>query len=245
VILGIFVAAALFTPPDVVTQILLGTPLVGLYELGIFLAWIGQGASRAPLDRKVLWQRLRKTLIVVLVGVLLYRPLVTARSHQLADGRVYREAAVSELPMIETLGRIIDAEVTFAIRVTEEGGVALVLAQSARGSEIFEVPPPRWQSVQVLGNVAADGPGRYTVRFAPGGDPLFEFRRLGEVEVARVVPGLLEALEWLSDEDERARVRTLLAEISGERPDGDDDAARAAFAAWFAKHRDAIWRPAR
>ena len=41
------------------------------------------------------------------------RPLDSAQVRTLADGRVYREAAVSELPMIETLGRIIDAEVTF------------------------------------------------------------------------------------------------------------------------------------
>lgn len=34
----IFILAAIFTPPDVVSQILLGVPLLGLYELAIFLA---------------------------------------------------------------------------------------------------------------------------------------------------------------------------------------------------------------
>lgn len=38
VIVGAFVIAAIFTPPDVLSQLLLAVPLVILYELGIFLA---------------------------------------------------------------------------------------------------------------------------------------------------------------------------------------------------------------
>jgi len=38
VLLGTFILAAIITPPDVVTQILLAIPLMGLYELGIFLS---------------------------------------------------------------------------------------------------------------------------------------------------------------------------------------------------------------
>jgi sec-independent protein translocase protein TatC len=34
---GIFVVAALLTPPDPVTQIMLGIPLVLLYEVSIFI----------------------------------------------------------------------------------------------------------------------------------------------------------------------------------------------------------------
>mgnify|MGYP001271103078 CR=1 FL=1 len=45
VILGIFVVAALLTPPDIVTQILLGIPLIGLFEISIL-------ASRAVERRK-------------------------------------------------------------------------------------------------------------------------------------------------------------------------------------------------
>lgn len=36
-ILGMFVVAAIFTPPDVVTQILMAVPLVGLFEISIWL----------------------------------------------------------------------------------------------------------------------------------------------------------------------------------------------------------------
>ena len=38
VIVGAFVIAAIFTPPDVVSQFMLAVPLCLLYELGIFIA---------------------------------------------------------------------------------------------------------------------------------------------------------------------------------------------------------------
>jgi sec-independent protein translocase protein TatC len=38
VIVGAFIVAAIFTPPDVLSQLLLAVPLCLLYELGIFLA---------------------------------------------------------------------------------------------------------------------------------------------------------------------------------------------------------------
>jgi sec-independent protein translocase protein TatC len=51
VIVGAFVLGAIFTPPDVVSQLLLAIPLWLLYELGIVLARvIGTGPSRAEAD---------------------------------------------------------------------------------------------------------------------------------------------------------------------------------------------------
>jgi sec-independent protein translocase protein TatC len=41
-VVGIFVLAAIITPPDVVSQLLLAIPMCGLYELGIIAArWVG------------------------------------------------------------------------------------------------------------------------------------------------------------------------------------------------------------
>ena len=40
VIIGIFVAASLLTPPDVISQLVLGIPMIILYELGIIFARI-------------------------------------------------------------------------------------------------------------------------------------------------------------------------------------------------------------
>ena len=39
-VLIIFVAAAMLTPPDVVSQVLLGFPMIVLYLLGVGVAWI-------------------------------------------------------------------------------------------------------------------------------------------------------------------------------------------------------------
>lgn len=41
-ILAIFFIAAVLTPPDVVSQVLLAIPMLGLYEIGIFLSRIGE-----------------------------------------------------------------------------------------------------------------------------------------------------------------------------------------------------------
>jgi len=46
VIVGAFVIGAIFTPPDVVSQVMLAVPLWVLYELGIFVAqWVGRPAA--------------------------------------------------------------------------------------------------------------------------------------------------------------------------------------------------------
>lgn len=42
VIVGAFVLAAIFTPPDIISQFMLAVPLWALYELGIFIAQIVQ-----------------------------------------------------------------------------------------------------------------------------------------------------------------------------------------------------------
>lgn len=51
VIVAIFVIAALITPPDVVSQIMVALPMIGLYELSIFLCTICQ-KLRERADRK-------------------------------------------------------------------------------------------------------------------------------------------------------------------------------------------------
>jgi sec-independent protein translocase protein TatC len=39
-ILLIFIFAAILTPPDIVSQVILALPMIGLYELSIFLSRI-------------------------------------------------------------------------------------------------------------------------------------------------------------------------------------------------------------
>lgn len=49
-IVGIFVVAAVITPPDVVSQLLLALPMVALYELGILAARAVAPSGTAPRD---------------------------------------------------------------------------------------------------------------------------------------------------------------------------------------------------
>src|SRR4029077_14620305 len=49
VIVGAFVIGAIFTPPDVISQVMLAVPLWFLYELGIVVArLIGRSPAAAP-----------------------------------------------------------------------------------------------------------------------------------------------------------------------------------------------------
>ncbi len=51
-LLGIFVLAALLTPPDPTTQILLAGPMIALYALSIGIAWVGNLMRRRSRERE-------------------------------------------------------------------------------------------------------------------------------------------------------------------------------------------------
>ena len=50
-IVGAFVIGAIFTPPDVMSQVLLAVPLCLLYELGIVLAQFVKPVPRLEVDQ--------------------------------------------------------------------------------------------------------------------------------------------------------------------------------------------------
>jgi len=51
VFLGVFVAAAMATPPDIISQITLGIPLYLLFELGILLSWFAERKKKSQGDQ--------------------------------------------------------------------------------------------------------------------------------------------------------------------------------------------------
>ncbi len=51
VLLGIFVVAAMATPPDPISQVTLAFPLYALFELGILLSWISERKKRSQGDQ--------------------------------------------------------------------------------------------------------------------------------------------------------------------------------------------------
>ena len=54
-IVGILILAAIVTPPDVVTQLVLFTVVYGLYEISIFMVWRVEKAREARLKAEGLW----------------------------------------------------------------------------------------------------------------------------------------------------------------------------------------------
>jgi len=50
VIVGAFVVAAVVTPPDIMSQLLLAVPLCLLYEIGLLVAPLFEKITRAPAE---------------------------------------------------------------------------------------------------------------------------------------------------------------------------------------------------
>lgn len=48
--IGVLVASAIITPPDLFTQVILGVPLVVLYEVGILMAWFAGKKHKTDLE---------------------------------------------------------------------------------------------------------------------------------------------------------------------------------------------------
>jgi len=51
-VLMVFVTAAILTPPDWVSQVFLAVPMVGLYLLGVGVAWLFGGARSRGKSRE-------------------------------------------------------------------------------------------------------------------------------------------------------------------------------------------------
>ena len=52
--LGCFLLASVLTPPDIITQVLLGFPLYGLYEFGVIIStWFEDPKQRALILKKM------------------------------------------------------------------------------------------------------------------------------------------------------------------------------------------------
>lgn len=54
-VVGIFIIAALVTPPDILTQLFLGIPLIILYGASIIVAWMATTKERLPEGEEVDW----------------------------------------------------------------------------------------------------------------------------------------------------------------------------------------------
>jgi sec-independent protein translocase protein TatC len=60
-VLAIFVVAAIMTPPDFVSQVLLALPMLALYLLGVGVAWVFDPVRREARREKALEKRAKRS----------------------------------------------------------------------------------------------------------------------------------------------------------------------------------------
>jgi len=236
-ILGIFVAGAVLTPPDPVTQCLLALPLIGLYELGIYLSWIGLGADRPPIDWAEVRPRLKKMLFAVIVLAVLWSPLSDAWNLQRAQDRLYQSEDENRLDVVTFVEQRLQKTVHNAYRAAEEGREALVVCDTDDKVYVFKVRATRRQAVVVDREVRDPDGVRMTVFFNVAGQALFDIVLLDEVAYEEFLPQMLTDFD-LGDDEVRRALRPMIEKLSKRGAGLDDEAALEAWRAWSEAHAD-------
>lgn len=234
VILGIFIVAAVVTPPDPVSQTLLAVPLCLLYELGIFLVWIGLGKDRTPVPWAVVRRRLRKLAVVVLVLFLFRGPLLDLWHRSRADAGVVAADSKHGPDVERFAGELLGAEVTALYRVVELKTIDRYAVVAGGKFFVIEVEKA-WVKDRVT-----DRRGRgIEVEHNPGGLPVYRFHKPERVPYRDFVPVLLDALKDGSD-DTVAVVRPVIEALTGAALDSDRERAVAALSSWYDLRKDAV-----
>lgn len=236
-ILIIFIAGAILTPPDPVTQVLLASPLVLLYEVGIYLSWLGMGANRPPIDWAAAKPFLKKLLFAAVVIAVLWNPMMDAWQTQRAEERLYQDVEQSR-PDVKAIARdVLNTDVLTAYRAAEEGREALVAVETADRVYVFKIRATRQKALVVdRDGTDPEGPKR-SVTFMPQGQALFEFILLNEVAYREFVPQMIDDLDVDVDEV-RSALRSMLEKVTGVGKGLDHDDAKSAFQKWLDAHAD-------
>ena len=119
-ILGAFVVGALLTPPDVVTQCLMATPLLFLFEFGVFLAWLAEGPGRSAINWKMWGKRGLIALLIAAILWLFWDAIQASYRARDVSNRLVAEDGEGIVPYIsafQATSFINDGEVSFAYRV--------------------------------------------------------------------------------------------------------------------------------
>lgn len=235
VILIIFIVSAVLTPPDPITQSLLAVPLCLLYELGIFIAWMGMGEKRPPLDRALLRRNLLK---VAAVGALIFifreeisgfwKGMAADERRPVADGGFRDAHAIIGAALEEEVDILLsvngaDDPLCFAARMKKTGRTELVrLTQERRTLQVVDRNGP--ESV---------------LTWTPAGTTVWKAERLETFEFERFMPGLLQAFRHGS-EPIPAEARELLVGLLGEELLRALPAESADDEAWLAQIRQQV-----
>ncbi|NRA96666.1 MAG: twin-arginine translocase subunit TatC [Planctomycetes bacterium] len=234
-ILSIFIAGAILTPPDPVTQCLLAFPLIGLYEFGIYLSWLALGADRPPIAWAEAKPRLKKVAIVLAIVAIVWTPMSNAWNVQRAQDRLYQSDDENRLDMPRFAEQLLNKTVRAAYRASEVGREAIVVCDTAEKVYVLKARKIRRKAV-IVDRMGTDPEGiRTTVSYNIAGQALFDIILLYEVGYADFVPQMLDDFER-GDEAVCGALRPMLQKLSKKGEGLDDDRALEAWRKWSDAH---------
>lgn len=261
-VLAAFIIGALLTPPDAVTQILMATPLIALFEIGIMLAWFAEGNRLRDVDWKA-W-RMRGILLVaacVLVFVFQER-LVSAYHARLVGQKVVRvtdSAGGDTFPYMDVFARTrwLGFQPTAAYRVRdEESDDERIISNElwvVGNGERAVLARVLFRADRISDVSQEDDAARFLVM---GGAQVTTVQSVEKLAGPQFLGPLITAFEQAAEEDQPL-LEGLIAGLVGKRPEGArpltssaDDATRRAslraWAAWWKSHgAEFVWTNAR
>ena len=250
-ILLIFIGAAVLTPPDPVTQCLMAMPLIGLYELGIYLSWLGMGKDRPPVVWKQIKPRVFKLVAVLALLAVLWTPLTNEWKKQKADERLYEQEegrpdmrVLAGQLLMEALKRRVPVEVTTAFRAGGEGREALIACHLEENQDppverkvwVVRVVTTRRSSIPIRSHRDPEFGQKLTVGFWSSGAAMFDFYVLPKVQYDEFVPTLLDGYEHGSDRVVEA-LGPLLADLTGIADTGDPTDSASKWREWYESNK--------
>lgn len=244
-----FVIAAIFTPPDPLSQLLMAVPLCALYFVGVAFAWAGaalrRSGERGLAKAVVAAVFLVFACAVILAGWLWNRPAVhPAARTAVTAGATFATRAdpASRLGRAVAEGRngAMDLEAGAWVLSAGPGGRSWAAVQPKTGCPGDE-PSPWWQPSATASTCIVSGPGPGN----DGGDPTFALLENPDRPVAGVaLPSCVAALApralgagsnlqfWA--EENPAGLATITLRFGG------DPASRAAVTDWAQSLRERL-----
>ena len=241
-ILLIFVAAAILTPPDPVTQCLLAVPLVFLFEVGIFAAWLGMGPERPPIQWRAKWPIVQKTLLVLCLAFLFRDQLYGLWVRSGIDDRVI-STSISDAERANVKGmleQLLGEPVPFAFRAGEAGQQAWILSQSASGVKVIRLVAMREDPRLARVGRSASGEPELSVTTLPAGARVYDLTVAAKVPLKELRDSIHLALNHGSDAT-KTGLHSLLHEWTGVDKELSSEEFLAAVEQWMDQQKDGIW----
>ena len=240
-ILGTFIVSAIVTPPDYISQILMASPTLVLYEFGIFLAWLAQGEERGAIHWAYWRKRGYVLLAIVAILVLAKGPLSSYYAREAIAGKIRTSDEGQTVSYLALFAE------TRSLELKPTG--ALEMAEPEKGKETWLVwGDDRAEVVDILfrdDRITKMSEEGETSRFLlQAASQSVAVTRVTARDGAAIVPILIEDAEK-AGHDVRVLILRGLEKLTGEKPkgaplaaDASEASAEAALAGWKTWWRD-------